>query len=87
MLSGESTTSGGSVLEVETPARGEATLDRDSVLARETPASDAAASGGRVSRRGSLRGRGLRVAMIHISDFRLDSRIQRQARAFGGARR
>jgi glycosyltransferase involved in cell wall biosynthesis len=28
-----------------------------------------------------MRRRGLRVAMVHLSDFRLDSRIQRQARA------
>jgi glycosyltransferase involved in cell wall biosynthesis len=34
-----------------------------------------------VSEATSERGGGLRVAMIHLSDFRLDSRIQRQARA------
>lgn len=39
------------------------------------------ASNGRASRNGRPAGRRLRVAMVHLSDFRLDSRIQRQARA------
>jgi glycosyltransferase involved in cell wall biosynthesis len=39
------------------------------------------ASNGRVSSGGRPDGRRLRVAMVHLSDFRLDSRIQRQARA------
>jgi glycosyltransferase involved in cell wall biosynthesis len=58
---------------------GTATLDGGVPLAEEAAASGAMASGGGASTERSARG--LRVAMIHISDFRLDSRIQRQARA------
>jgi glycosyltransferase involved in cell wall biosynthesis len=42
-----------------------------------------AVSNGQVGRNGARPG-GLRVGMVHISDFRLDSRIQRQARALAG---
>jgi glycosyltransferase involved in cell wall biosynthesis len=52
-----------------------------SILERETPAGGRAAAGGSgASSARPSRRRGLRIAMIHISDFRLDSRIQRQAR-------
>jgi glycosyltransferase involved in cell wall biosynthesis len=81
VLSGESTRSNGWTLDGVAAANGAATLDRDSLARREAPPSGAAASGSRVSTGRPSRGRGLRVAMIHISDFRLDSRIQRQARA------
>ncbi len=37
--------------------------------------------GGQGARAGQARREGLRVAMVHLSDFSLDSRIQRQARA------
>jgi glycosyltransferase involved in cell wall biosynthesis len=36
---------------------------------------------GRVQPRQGSAGKGLRVGMVHLSDFRLDSRVQRQARA------
>jgi glycosyltransferase involved in cell wall biosynthesis len=64
VLSGESTVSGSSVIERETPTHSRVAIDGD-----DTPSA------------GPPRPRGLRIAMIHISDFRLDSRIQRQARA------
>jgi glycosyltransferase involved in cell wall biosynthesis len=52
------------------------------VIEEEAPASSGVvADGGGVLSTRRSRGRGLRIAMIHISDFRLDSRIQRQARA------
>jgi glycosyltransferase involved in cell wall biosynthesis len=49
--------------------------------AAASPGAEVALDGGIGFGGGLPRGRSLRVAMVHLSDFRLDSRIQRQARA------
>jgi glycosyltransferase involved in cell wall biosynthesis len=61
---------------------GEPAVDTDFAPENEAARSSAAVAGGAGASGGPpSRRRGLRVAMVHISDFRLDSRIQRQARA------